>query len=118
MSRAYGAEVLFCGTFHVNDALERARELGKQPGFFFPGQFENEWNVDENREILGPEILSQLPKGRVPDAFVHGGGSGGTLIAVGQAFRKANPNVRLLGMGPSESRSILRGEVPLHQRAG
>ena len=25
ISRAYGAEVLFCGTFHVNDALERAR---------------------------------------------------------------------------------------------
>src|SRR5699024_4460931 len=54
ISRAYGAEILFCGTFHVNDALERARELGTQPGFFFPGQFESDWNVDENREILGP----------------------------------------------------------------
>ncbi|MGH8116027.1 MAG: PLP-dependent cysteine synthase family protein, partial [Rhodanobacteraceae bacterium] len=51
ISRAYGAEVLFVGTFHVNDALERARELGRRPGFFFPGQFESEWNVEENREI-------------------------------------------------------------------
>src|SRR5690348_11099682 len=118
ISRAYGAEVLFCGTFHVNDALERARELGKQPGFFFPGQFENEWNVDENREILGPEILSQLPAGRVPDAFVHGVGTGGTLIGVGQAFRKANPNVRLFAMEPSESRTILCGEVATHAIEG
>ncbi|MBU6415913.1 MAG: cysteine synthase family protein [Xanthomonadaceae bacterium] len=118
ISRAYGAEVLFCGTFHVNDALERARELGRQPGFFFPGQFENEWNVDENREILGPEILSQLPEGRVPDAFVHGVGTGGTLIGVGQAFRKVNPNVRLFAMEPSESRTILCGEVALHQIEG
>jgi cysteine synthase A len=118
ISRAFGAEVLFCGTFHVNDALERARELGRQPGFFFPGQFESEWNVEENREWLGPEILSQLPDGRIPDAFVHGVGTGGTLIGVGQAFRKVNPNVRLFAMEPSESRTILCGEVALHQIEG
>jgi len=118
ISRAFGAEVLFSGTFHVNDALERARELGRQPGYFFPGQFESEWNVDENREILGPEILSQLPDGRAPDAFVHGVGTGGTLIGVGQAFRKVNPKVRLFAMEPSESRTILCGEVALHQIEG
>ncbi len=118
ISRAYGAEVLFCGTFHVNEALERARELGRQPGFFFPGQFESEWNVEENREILGPEILAQLPAGRVPDAFVHGVGTGGTLVGVGQAFRRVNPEVRLFAMEPSESRTILCGEVALHQIEG
>ncbi len=118
ISRAYGAEVLFCGTFHVNDALNRARELGNQPGFFFPGQFENEWNVDENRELLGPEILAQLPRSRIPDAFVHGVGTGGTLVGVGQAFRQVNPHVRLFAMEPSESRTILCGEVALHQIEG
>lgn len=118
ISRAYGAEILFCGTFHVNDALERARELGSQPGFFFPGQFESEWNVDENREILGPEILAQLPEGRLPDALVHGVGTGGTLIGVGQAFRAVNPKTRLFAMEPSESRTILCGEVALHQIEG
>ncbi len=118
ISRAFGAEVLFCGSFHVNAALERARELGRQPGFFFPGQFESEWNVEENREWLGPEILAQLPSGCVPDAFVHGVGTGGTLIGVGQAFRKLNPNVRLFAMEPSESRTILCGEVALHQIEG
>ena len=118
ISRAFGAEVLFCGTFHVNDALNRARELGQQPGFFFPGQFESEWNIDENREILGKEILAQLPEGRVPDAFVHGVGTGGTLIGVGQAFRNANPNARLFAMEPSESCTLLCGEVALHQIEG
>lgn len=118
ISRAYGAEILFSGTFHVNDALERARELGKQPGFFFPGQFDSEWNVRENREWLGPEILAQLPDGRVPDAIVHGVGTGGTLIGVGQAFREVNPDVRLFAMEPTESRTILCGEVALHQIEG
>ncbi len=118
ISRAYGADVLFCGNFHVNEALERARALGRQPGFFFPGQFENEWNVEENREWLGQEILRQLPEGRLPDAFVHGVGTGGTLIGVGQALRAVNPNVRLFAMEPSESRTILCGEVALHQIEG
>ncbi len=118
ISRAFGAEVLFCGSFHVNDALARARELGAQPGFFHPGQFESELNVEENREILGPEILDQLPEGRLPDALVMGVGTGGTLIGVGQAFRKVNPEVRLFAMEPSESCTILCGEVALHKIEG
>jgi cysteine synthase A len=118
ISRAYGADVLFCGNFHVDQALQRARELGRQPGFFFPGQFESEWNVEENRLILGPEILSQLPSGRLPDALVLGVGTGGTLVGVGQAFREANPRVRLFAMEPSESRTILCGEIAAHTIEG
>jgi len=118
MSRAYGAEILFCGNFHVNEALDRARELGQQPGYFAPGQFESEWNIDENREVLGPEILSQLPAGQLPDALVLGVGTGGTLVGVGQAFRAVNPNVRLFAMEPSESRTILCGEISKHALEG
>ena len=88
ISRAYGAEVLQVGHFHVDAALEKARELGRSPGYFCPSQFESEWNVEENREILGPEILAQLPDGTVPDALVMGVGTGGTLVGVGQAFRE------------------------------
>jgi cysteine synthase A len=118
ISRAFGAEVLFCGNFHVNEALKRARELGQQPGYFAPAQFESEWNVEENRLILGPEILSQLPTGQLPDALVLGVGTGGTLIGVGQAFREVNPNVRLFAMEPSESCTILCGEIATHTIEG
>jgi cysteine synthase A len=118
ISRAFGAEVLFCGNFHVNEALVRAKELGAQPGYFCPSQFESEWNVEENREVLGPEILAQLPAGRVPDALVLGVGTGGTLIGVGQAFRAVNPKVRLFAMEPSESCTILCGEIAAHTIEG
>ena len=118
ISRAYGAQVLFCGTFHVNEALAKARELGGQAGYFCPGQFESEWNVEENRLLLGPEILSQLPQGQLPDALVLGVGTGGTLIGVGQAFRAVNPAVRLFAMEPSESCTILCGEIAMHDIEG
>jgi cysteine synthase len=114
ISRAYGAEVLQVGHFHVDAALEKARELGRRRGYFCPSQFESEWNVEENREVLGPEILAQLPEGTVPDALVMGVGTGGTLVGVGQAFREVNPEIRLFAMEPSESSTIMCGEVGEH----
>ena len=117
ISRAYGAEVRFVGHFHVNAALEEAKRLGEQPGHFAPAQFESEYNIEENREILGPEILAQLGD-RVPDALVMGVGTGGTLIGVGQAFRAVNPGVRLFAMEPSESQTILCGEIAMHEIEG
>ena len=114
ISRAFGAEVLQVGHFHVDEALVKAKELGRQDGYFCPSQFESEWNVEENRVWLGPELLSQLPEGRIPDALVMGVGTGGTLVGVGQAFREVNPRVKLFAMEPSESATILCGEVGEH----
>jgi cysteine synthase A len=114
ISRAFGAEILEVGRFHVNEALEKARELGRRAGYFNLGQFDNEWNVEENRTWLGPEILAQLPEGAVPDALVMGVGTGGTLVGVGQAFREANPDAKLFAMEPDESCTILCGEVGEH----
>src|SRR5215204_3326400 len=109
-----GADVLQVGHFHVDEALAKAKELGQQDGYFCPSQFESEWNVEENRVWLGPEILSQLPEGRIPDALVMGVGTGGTLVGVGQAFREVNSDVKLFAMEPSESATILCGEVGEH----
>ncbi len=114
ISRAFGAEVLQVGHFHVDEALAKAKELGKQPGYFCPAQFESEWNVEENRVWLGPEILAQLPEGVVPDALVMGVGTGGTLVGVGQALREVNPDVKLFAMEPSESKTLLCGEIGEH----
>lgn len=118
ISRAFGAEVLEVGDFHVNEALERARELGQRDGYFCPSQFESERNVEENRAWLGSEILADLPAGETPDALVVGVGTGGTLIGVGQAFREVNPEARLFGVEPDESCTLLCGEVGKHLLEG
>jgi len=114
ISRAFGAQVMTLGDFHVNDALEKARELGEQPGYFAPQQFDNEWNVEENRIWLGPEVLRQLPAGVVPDAVVGGVGTGGTIVGVGQAFRAVNPRCRVVAVEPNESCTLMCGEVGKH----
>ena len=112
ISEAFGAEVHTMGDFHVNDALEEARRRGAMPGFFAPQQFDNDWNVDENREWLGQEILQQMPV--LPDLVIGGVGTGGTIIGVGQALKAANPNCKVIALEPSESCTILCGEVSKH----
>ncbi len=114
ISRAYGAEVHIIGDFHVTDALAEVRRLGQLPGYFAPQQFDNEWNVDENREWLGQEVLAQLPEGVLPDAVVGGVGTGGTIVGVGQAFKAVNPACKVVALEPSESCTILCGEIAKH----
>ncbi len=112
ISQAFGAEVKKMGDFHVNAALAEAKRLGDLPGYFSPQQFDNELNVDENREWLGKEILEQMPV--VPDLLVSGVGTGGTVIGVGQAFKAVNPNCKVIALEPSESCTILCGEIDKH----
>ena len=113
ISRAFGAQVMTVGDFHVNDALAQARDLGAQPGYFAPQQFDNDWNVEENRTWLGPEVLRQLGD-VVPDAVVSGVGTGGTIVGVGQAFRAVNPACRVVAVEPNESCTLMCGEVGRH----
>ena len=114
ISRAFAADVMAVGDFHVNDALATVRDLGGRPGYFAPQQFDNEWNVEENRTWLGPEILAQLPDGVLPDAVVGGVGTGGTIIGVGQRFKEANPECLVVALEPDESCTILCGEIGKH----
>lgn len=107
ISKGFGAEIRFVGHFQVNEALELSRQLGKQKGYYNPAQFDNEWNVEENREWLAREIIEQLPAGIRIDAIVQGVGTGGTLIGVAQGLRRDhNPDLKAFAMEPSESRII------------
>lgn len=90
ISRAFGAQVMTLGDFHVTDALAKVRELGTQPGYFAPQQFDNEWNVEENRTWLGPgsSVNFRTASSRTP-------------WSAGSA-----PAARLLGWGRRSERSI------------
>jgi len=112
ISKAFGAEVRTLGDFHVNSALAEVRRLANEPGYFAPQQFDNEWNVIENHDWLGQEILRGLSS--KPDLVVGGVGTGGTLIGVGSAFKEVNPACLSYALEPSESCTIACGEVAKH----
>ncbi len=77
---------------------------------FLPRQFDNPTNVTAHAESTGPEIAQQLAKlGRIPDAFVAGVGTGGTVMGVGRALRQLHPQVRIHPLEPAESPTLSTG---------
>lgn len=119
ISRGFGAEIRTVGHFQVNEARAEAIRLGEQPGFYCPQQFDNEWNVEENRDWLAAEIIDQLPPGLKIDAVVQGVGTGGTLIGVAQGLRaRHNPDLKVFAMEPTESRTLECCMVADHQIEG
>lgn len=111
---AFGGKVILFsekpGMIEYWKGVEITRTMAAEdPRVFLPRQFENPLNVDDHEQFTGQEILRQVP---VPiDAFVAGYGTGGTLMGVGRALRKANPSTLLYAMEPSEA-ALLRGELP------
>ncbi|MAF31040.1 MAG: pyridoxal-5-phosphate-dependent protein subunit beta [Magnetococcales bacterium] len=114
ISKAFGAEIMLEGHFDVSHALKKSRELGQKSGYWCPNQFGNAWNVEENREVLGQEIIKQLPSNVTIDAIVQGVGTGGTLIGVSQALKAHFPQIKVFAMEPDEAATIQCGEFREH----
>jgi cysteine synthase A len=99
-------------------SIQLAEELAsRQPHVFLPRQFDNAANVDAHERTTGPEIWWQLEVvGLVPDAFVAGVGTGGTVMGVGRALRSRRPDVRVHPLEPAESPTLTSGRKVGHHR--
>jgi len=91
-----------------------------EPRAFLPCQFSNEANVEAHEQTTAPEILWQLKAvSAVPDAFVAGVGTGGTIMGVGRYLRRHHPSIRLHPLEPSESPTLSTGhKVGQHRIQG
>ncbi len=111
--KAYGAEVYLTPAADVmRGALQKATALcSENPTFVMPQQFRNPANVEAHRRTTGPEIVAQLETAgnRIPDAFVAGVGTGGTITGVGHVLRTKFPKVRLVAVEPAKS-AVLSGK--------
>ena len=114
--KAYGAELHLTPAAQVmQGAVDKANEICRaNPLAFMPQQFNNPANVEAHRRTTAPEILAQLGT-RVPDAFVHGVGTGGTISGVGQVLRALHPKVRIVAVEPEKS-AVLSGGKPGEHR--
>jgi cysteine synthase len=113
------AEGGFLGSIAFTEALA-ANACQKTGRVFLPKQFSNTANSDAHALTTGPELLAQLRAiGKLPDAFVAGVGTGGTVMGVGEALRAHNPKVKLHPVEPAESPTLSTGyKVGKHRIQG
>ena len=121
--RSYGAEICSVtreeGGFLGSIRLTRERAACCD-AVFLPRQFENAANLDAHRLGTGRELLAQLASlGLMPEVFVAGVGTGGTVMGVARALREAYPGVRIHPVEPAESPTLTTGyKVGSHRIQG
>ena len=111
---SFGAELeLLERIGDMQGAIARTEEYAaRHDDVFLPRQFSNPDNIEAHRTGTGPEIMRQL-NGEI-DAFVMGVGTGGTVMGVGRALRKAGSRARIVAVEPDESAVMSGGEAGPH----
>ncbi|RMG70703.1 MAG: cysteine synthase A [Nitrospirae bacterium] len=115
---AYGAELILTeGSKGMMGAVEEAERLClENPDYFMPQQFENPANPEVHRKTTAPEIIDTL--GGVPDAFVAGVGTGGTITGTGEVFKSKRKDCLVVAVEPAASAVLSGGEPGPHKIPG
>jgi len=100
---ALGAEIIRTPTevafdspeSHISVANKLAKEL---PNAHVLDQYANPSNCDAHYRFTAQEIIDDL--GMVPDYFVAGAGTGGTITGIAKKFKELKPSCKIIGCDP------------------
>jgi len=121
--RHYGAEVILIhDEGNIGECVKRCQNKAQQmaaedPRVYLPQQFSNPANVQAHYEQTAAEILAAMDGHRI-DGFCSGVGTGGTITGIGQALRKANPDIRIWAVEPDKAAILSGGTVGDHIQMG
>ncbi len=114
--KAYGGEVILTpaekGTV---GAIEEARRLQKEKGYFFVGQHYNPSNPAAH-EQTAIEIWNDF--GTSLDAIILTTGTGGTVTGLGIHLRKKHPAINIIATEPADSPILTQGIACKHKIMG
>ncbi len=107
MIEAYGATVIKTPAEEGTDgAIRKAHALVKEnpEKYFMPNQFSNNYNKITHYKTTGEEIWRQT-EGKITH-FVSSLGTSGTIMGVGMALKKNNPNIKIIEAQPIKAHYI------------
>ena len=117
LMQGYGAKLILVDG-GMPDAIKKAQELVDKEGYFMPMQFDNPANPEIHEKATGREIIAAFGEKDLPDAFVAGVGTGGTLTGIGHALKQADDSVKVYALEPAESPVLKEGHGGKHKIQG
>lgn len=114
--RAFGSEVILTpaekGTV---GAIDEAKRLQKEKGYFFVGQHFNPSNT-ESHQATADEIWDDL--GDRLDAVICTTGTGGSISGIGKFLKEKNPKLQMIATEPADSPILSEGIARSHKIMG
>ena len=114
--KAYGAElVLTPAETGTIGAIDEAKRLAKEKGYFFVGQHYNPDNPAAHKRTA-EEILNDFDSQL--NAVICTTGTGGTISGVGKSLKAAIPGINIIATEPANSPILSQGVAAKHKIMG
>lgn len=111
--RSFGAQIELVSKEEGGflECIKKTEELANnRKDVFLPRQFSNKYNVEAQYFSTGKEIWNQLDYvGIVPDGFVAGVGTGGTVMGIGKYLKNQRPSIQVYPLEPLNSPTLSAG---------
>ena len=113
---SYGAEIVLTPADKgTKGAIERARELEKEKGYFFVGQHFNPANPKAH-EATANEIFDDF--GTELDVLICATGTGGTISGLRHHLKDRHPHLKIVATEPADSPILSKGIARKHKIMG
>lgn len=114
--KAYGAELILTeGRKGMKGAIDKAKEMVDEYGYFMPQQFDNIANQEKHYETTAEEIYKEIED---LDVFVAGVGTGGTISGIGKKLKERNNEIKVVAVEPYNSQVLIGNKAGAHKIQG
>lgn len=114
--KAYGAELILTeGRKGMKGAIDKAKEMVDEYGYFMPQQFDNIANQEKHYETTAEEIYKEI---KDLDVFVAGVGTGGTISGIGKKLKERNNEIKVVAVEPYNSKVLIGNKAGAHKIQG